>query len=144
MNQPHFQILLLEDSPSDAYLFRMALTKAELNFQLTVVEDGADALSYIRQEGRYASSPLPDLAVFDLNVPKSGGLQVLQEVRKSERFALVPVVITTSSNSPIERAAAEGLGVERFLTKPMDLDAFLNIGIVLRDILIERENRRVG
>jgi CheY-like chemotaxis protein len=144
MNQSRFQILLLEDNPSDAYLFRMALTKAELNFELIVVEDGADALSYIRQEGRYASSPLPDLAVFDLNVPKSGGLQVLQEVRKSERFASMPVVITTSSNSAVERAAAEGLGVERFLTKPMDLDAFLLIGVVLKDVLLEREKRRLG
>jgi CheY-like chemotaxis protein len=139
MIQDRFQILLLEDNPSDTYLFRMALAKAEVNFELIVVQDGAEAVSYIRQEGKFASSPIPDLAVFDLNVPKSGGLQVLKEVRSNERFSSVPIVITTSSSSATERAAAERLGIKRFLTKPMDLDAFLSIGAQLKEVLDEQQ-----
>lgn len=135
MKKP-FQILLIEDNPADVYLLRMALTNARLSFELKVIDDGALALAYVQRHGEDPSSPIPDLAVLDLNLPKIEGLQILQAIRSSLRFAEVPVVITTSSRSEEERARSVELGVKEFLTKPPDLESFLKMGTILKDILL--------
>jgi two-component system, chemotaxis family, response regulator Rcp1 len=130
-----FQILLVEDNPADAYLFRKALKSAQVNFELILLEDGADALAYVRQEGRYAASPIPDLAVLDLNLPKHDGAQILEAMRTNPRLSSVPVVIATSSSAPGERTRTEQLGVERYLIKPLDLDSFMKMGLVIKEVL---------
>ena len=86
------RILLVEDNTADVYLFRKALLGAELNFDLTVIEDGGRAISFARDEGEYAGSPVPDLFVLDLSLPKNDGIQVLEAIRAKKRFANVPVV----------------------------------------------------
>src|ERR1051326_7449108 len=86
------RILLVEDNAADVYLFRKAMTNAELNYELTVIEDGGGAMMFIRAEGRYAGSPVPDLAIIDLSLPKNDGIQVVEAIRQEERFADVPVV----------------------------------------------------
>jgi CheY-like chemotaxis protein len=130
-----FRILLVEDNAGDVYLFEKALNEAQLRFELTVVRDGAQALAYIRREGNYANRPIPHLAVLDLNLPKSGGLQVLRAMRESRDLAAVPVAVASSSASPQDLAQTQELGVERYVTKPPDLDAFLEIGQVFRKML---------
>jgi len=80
--------------------------------------------------------PAPDLAVLDLNLPKNGGLQVLRAIRESQEWAKVPVVIVSSSASPQDLAKTQRLGVERYITKPPDLDGFLQAGQIFRDILM--------
>ena len=127
-----YRIVLVEDNEADVYLFRRALQDAGLNFELTVIEDGAEALAYIRDFGQGAP---PDAAIIDLNLPKSEGTTVLEAIRKNTRLSAVPVVIVTSSASPAERAKAERLGAERFVTKPPDLDEFLRIGGLISDLL---------
>ena len=97
------RILLVEDNTADVYLFRKALLGAELNFELTVIEDGGRAIAFVRGEGEYAGSPVPDLVVLDLSLPKNDGIQVLEAIRATKRFANVPVVITSSSPSPPAR-----------------------------------------
>ena len=72
-----FHILLLEDNPADIYLLRQALKNAGVDFDLTVIEDGADGLAFARRQGKYKGSFVPDLAVLDLNLPKGGGESVL-------------------------------------------------------------------
>ena len=137
-------ILLVEDNPADVYLFRKALMSAELNFDLTVIEDGDRALAFIRGQGEYAASPVPDLAVLDVSLPKSDGIQVLEAIRGTERFAHMPVVITSSSPNPPARLNQERLWVARYIMKPPDLDEFLKIGDVLREILLQNQARRAG
>ena len=137
MNEEPFQILLVEDNPADVYLFRMALTDAQFNFHLNVIEDGALAMDYIQKHGQDPESQVPDLAVLDLNLPKIEGLIVLEALRKSQRLARVPVVVTTSSSTDVERSKSQHLGVEKFLTKPPDLQGFLELGTILKDILVE-------
>lgn len=137
MNEVPFQILLVEDNPADVYLFRMALTKAMLEFQLNVIEDGALAIEYIQQHEKDFERRIPDLAVLDLNLPKIEGLKILEALRKSQRLSMVPVVITTSSSTEVERSKSQRLGVEKFLTKPADLEGFLEMGTILKDILVE-------
>jgi chemotaxis family two-component system response regulator Rcp1 len=133
-----FHILLLEDNPADIYLLRQALKNAGVGFELTVIEDGADGLDFARRQGKYKGSFIPDLAVLDLNLPKGGGESVLKAMRQSNDLDRVPVVIMSSSVEPSEQANVKELGVEQFIRKPADLEAFLQIGYVLKEVLLGR------
>jgi two-component system, chemotaxis family, response regulator Rcp1 len=133
-----FHILLLEDNPADIYLLRQALKNAGVEFELTVIEDGAEGLAFARCQGRYKGGFIPDLAVLDLNVPKGGGESVLVAMRQSIDLDRVPVVIMSSAAAPREQANFKKLGVEQFIRKPADLEAFLQIGYVLKEILLRR------
>jgi CheY-like chemotaxis protein len=134
MEDELFRILLVEDNDADVYLFHKALEQAEIRFELINVRDGAQALAFVRREGDYANSLAPDLAV--LNLPKNGGLEVLRAIRETRDLAKVPVVIVSSSASPQDLAKTQRLGVERYITKPPDLDGFLQAGQIFRDILM--------
>jgi CheY-like chemotaxis protein len=136
MDNELFRILLVEDNTGDVYLFQKALEQAQIRFELITLRDGARALAFVRHEGNYANSPAPDLAVIDLNLPKSGGLQVLRAIRESRDLAKMPVVIVSSSASPQDLAMTQRLGVERYITKPPDLEAFLQTGQIFREILM--------
>jgi len=135
------RILLVEDNPADVYLFRKALLGVELNFELTVIEDGGRAIAFVRGEGEYAGSPVPDLVVLDLSLPKDDGMQVLETIRATKRFANAPVVITSSSPSPPARLQDEHLQVVRYIMKPPDLKDFLRIGSALKGILLQSKAR---
>ena len=142
MSSEPFRIMLVEDNDADVYLFRMALENAGLNFELIVFDDGALALAFVRREGSYADTSVPDLAVLDLNLPKKGGEEVLEAIRASQRFTNLPVVITSSSTSPRDQTKVRNLGIERYLRKPPDLADFLEIGLVLKQILLESKERQ--
>lgn len=133
-----FHILLLEDNPADIYLLRQALVDAGVDFEMTVIENGADGLAFARRQGRYEGGFIPDLAVLDLNLPKGGGESVLAAMRQSKDLDRVPVVMMSSSAAPREQAKLKELGIEHFITKPLDLDAFLQIGYVLKEVLLKR------
>ena len=132
-----FHILLMEDNAADIYLFREALKAAGLNFELTVIENGADGLAFARRQGEYAGSSVPDLAVLDLNLPKCGGASVLEAMRQNKDLERVPVFIMSSTAAPREQARAKELGIERFITKPPDLEDFLQIGHVVKEVLLK-------
>lgn len=135
MQPERFRILLVEDNDGDVYLMRKALESAALNVELIVIDDGAEALTYARSEGKYSGAARPDAAVLDLNLPKADGTEVLEALRRNERFSEVPVVVLTSSASPAERLNMERLGVQHFFTKPPDLKDFLQIGHVIAGLL---------
>jgi DNA-binding response OmpR family regulator len=96
--------------------------------ELIVVSDGEEALDFVARQGKYVSAPAIDLVILDLNLPKSDGGDVLRSIRENSRLAGVPVVVLTSSDSPRDRAAAERLGANSYITKPTDLDEFLALG----------------
>ena len=78
------RILLVEDNEADVYLFRKALETADLQFELTVMGDGAEALAFVRRERKYSASSVPNLVALDLNLPKDGGIQVLRASGKGK------------------------------------------------------------
>jgi CheY-like chemotaxis protein len=122
-------IFLAEDNPADVYLLKEALGSGVADpVDVLVANDGEEAMDFVCQRGRFAEAGLPDLIVLDLNLPKSDGSDVLRCIRQSERLSATPVVILTSSDSPRDRAAAQRLGANSYLTKPSDLDAFLALG----------------
>ena len=129
-------ILLVEDNDADIYLFRRALAAAGLSAELTVMNDGAAALAFVRD------GDVPDIAVLDLNLPKHGGLQILQAIRESNDWSEVPIAVMSSSMSPAEQAMTTQLRVTRYIRKPPDLDAFLRIGNTVKDML--QESKQAG
>jgi chemotaxis family two-component system response regulator Rcp1 len=141
MSQPRFNILLVEDNAGDIYLFRKALKAAQVDFDLTLLEDGAQALAFVRGDGKYVNMAVPDLAVLDLNIPKNGGMQVLAALRQSPRLAVVPVIITSSSHSPVDQAETARLGIELYLKKPVNFEGFMEIGTIFREVLMRKSGR---
>ncbi|HUQ91022.1 MAG TPA: response regulator [Bryobacteraceae bacterium] len=127
----------MEDNAADVYLFRKALEAAGLNFQLTVIDNGAEGLAFALRQGEYATRPVPDLVVLDLNLPLSDGAAVLEAMRQSKAFEHVPVFILTSSDALGDQAMARELGVERFVTKPADLEEFMQIGHAVKEVLLK-------
>jgi CheY-like chemotaxis protein len=134
-------ILLVEDNAADIYLFEKALLNAGLVFELTVIEDGGQAVAFVRGKGEYATHPVPDIAIIDLNLPKRDGIEVLEALRVAEGFERIPVVVTSSSSLPHTSLEQEHLRVARYITKPPDLEAFLQIGDIVKEILLESRDR---
>ena len=129
-----FRILLIDDNDADVYLLRRALQKAGLAIEFTVLKDGSEGLAFTRGQGD--SAPRLDLVVLDLNLPKSGGAEVLRAMKGNPALALVPVVVMSSSASKAEQAVIAELGAARFLTKPPDLEGFMKIGEIFREVLL--------
>ena len=136
-----FRILVVDDNDADTYLLRRALIHAGLDCDLTVIDDGAEALAFANRQGKYAGSPVPNLSVIDLNLPKYGGNEILKAIRQNKDLQNLPVVVMTSSAAPGERARIEELGVERFITKPPELEDFMQIGDVFKELLVNRPDR---
>jgi CheY-like chemotaxis protein len=140
--KPH--ILLVEDNLGDVFLFREALKAAGVDYEITVISDGAEALNFVVDPVQYRAKGIPDLAVLDLNLPKVEGTEVLEAMRSDPDLSSVPVAVMTSSPSPRDRERAVQLGARRFITKPLDLDEFLKIGTVLKELLHEERSRVVA
>jgi len=136
------RILVVEDNPADVDLLRRAFAHAGLDCDLTVIDDGEEALAFIHQSGVYAGAPAPDLAIVDVNLPKHDGLEIVQEMRASPLYRGTPVMILTSSSLPRDRARAEKLAAGRYVIKAADLDEFLRIGGTVKEMLEEGRKRR--
>ena len=128
------RILVVEDNYADVDLLRWSLEGSGVDCELKVIQDGAEALDYVRQHSGSAQAP-HDLAVLDLNVPKHDGLEILEAMRATPAFAVLPVAILTSSSSPRERTLLNALNVKHIIAKPLDLDEFMKIGRVLKQVL---------
>jgi chemotaxis family two-component system response regulator Rcp1 len=132
-----FHILLVEDNAADIYLFRQALERAGLSFELTVIEDGGDALAFARSDGKQGAGRVPDLLVLDLNLPRVGGCEVLQALRQNADVSSLTVAVVTSSAASRDYERCTELGVVRYLTKPLELEDFWRIGEVVKQVLLE-------
>lgn len=127
MNSRTIEILLVEDNEGDARLTLEAFKEGRLLNNLTVVGDGVEALAYLRQEGKYANCPRPDLVLLDLNLPKKDGREVLADVKADERLKTIPVVVLTTSAAQEDVTRAYGSHANCYITKPVDLDQFLRV-----------------
>lgn len=121
------EILLAEDNPGDARLTVEGFKDAKVKNKITVVEDGIEALAYLRHEGQYANVALPDLILLDLNMPKKDGREVLAEIKADEKLRRIPVLIFTVSSAERDILEAYNLQASAFITKPIDLDEFITV-----------------
>jgi len=120
-------ILLVEDNPGDVRLTIEALKENKMRNNLHVVEDGMEAMAFLRREGRYAGAPRPDLVLLDLNLPKKDGCQVLAEIKADEDLRRIPVVILTTSQAEEDVVRSYTLHANCYVTKPVDLDQFIKV-----------------
>jgi len=120
-------ILLVEDNPGDVRLTQEALKEAKVRNNLHVVEDGVEAMAFLKREGEYASAPLPDLILLDLNLPRKDGREVLEEIKQDDRLKRVPVVVLTTSQAEEDILRSYNLHANCYVNKPVDLDEFIKI-----------------
>jgi two-component system, chemotaxis family, response regulator Rcp1 len=121
------EILLVEDSPSDAELTVEALRDAKVHNRLSVVEDGVQAMTFLRREGKYGHAPRPDLIMLDLNLPRKDGREVLAEIKADAALRTIPVVVLTTSRAEQDVLQAYHLHANCYITKPVDFEQFLEV-----------------
>jgi chemotaxis family two-component system response regulator Rcp1 len=118
------QVLLVEDSPGDVRLTQEAFRHADRSVILHVASDGVEAMAFLRQEGKHAQVPRPDLILLDLNLPRMDGREVLTLIKEDESLRTIPTVILTTSDSEVDIVASYQLHANCYLTKPVMMDAF--------------------
>jgi two-component system, chemotaxis family, response regulator Rcp1 len=125
------EILLVEDNPGDVRLTVEALREAKVHNRLSIVNDGEEAMAFLRRQGKYADAPRPDLILLDLNLPRKDGREVLAEVKSDPELRSIPVVILTTSQAEQDILRSYELHANCYVTKPVDLEQFM---IVVRSI----------
>jgi CheY-like chemotaxis protein len=121
------EILLVEDTPTDAELCIHSLKKHNLTNQLVWVKDGAEALDFLFARGAYGTrgqDDHPKVVLLDLRLPKVDGLEVLRQVKADERLRAIPIVVLTSSKEDRDVAESYKLGANSFVSKPVEFDEF--------------------
>ncbi len=121
------EILLVEDSPSDADLTVDAFSDARVLNNLHWVEDGVEALTFLRRQGKYSDVPRPDLILLDLNMPKKDGREVLAEIKADSQLKRIPVIILTTSAAERDILKTYELNGNCYVTKPIDLEQFMSV-----------------
>lgn len=121
------QILLVEDNAADVLLTREALRDTKIANELHVVRDGVEALDFLFQRNGFEDVPRPDLVILDLNLPRMDGKEVLAEIKQDQSLRSIPVAILTTSSAEKDIVGSYDLGANCYLTKPVDLQQFLNV-----------------
>jgi chemotaxis family two-component system response regulator Rcp1 len=126
-------ILLVEDDAGEARLAEYALGRGGINGDLYHVEDGVEAMRFLRRQENYEDVPLPDLILLDLNLPRKDGREVLAEIKEDPELRLVPVVVLSTSETEKDIAETYRLHANAYVVKPVDLDGFVEVVRSIKD-----------
>jgi two-component system, chemotaxis family, response regulator Rcp1 len=121
------EILLVEDSPSDAELTKKALETGKIANNLNRVVDGVEAMEYLRQKGKFAKAAKPDLIMLDLNLPRKDGREVLRAMKNDPSFKTIPVIVLTTSSSDKDVLQSYEFNANCYITKPVDFERFIDV-----------------
>lgn len=127
------EVLLVEDNPADVRLMQEALRDSKVNNTLHVVNDGEQAMCFLRREGKYSGSPYPDLILLDLNLPGKDGREVLDEIKRDPVLKQIPVVVITTSSAEEDILKSYKLHANCYVTKPVDLEQFIKVVHAIED-----------
>jgi chemotaxis family two-component system response regulator Rcp1 len=117
-------VLVVEDSPGDARLIEEAFKGTKAKTKVLVVEDGVDAMSFLRQEGTHTNAVRPDLIMLDLNLPGKDGREVLVEIKHDVHLMQIPVLIFSTSSQPQDITTCYENYANSYIVKPVDMDNF--------------------
>jgi CheY-like chemotaxis protein len=137
---PPLKIVLAEDNPHDVILVRMALSDAGLNFDLTVLADGEQAIRFLDRLDQDPRQPMIDLLLLDLNLPKWDGEEILKRLRSTERIAQTPVIVMTGSPAPRASETAQKNAAVHYFHKPLNLAAYMRLGTLVRDFFSSQKS----
>ena len=129
------EIMLVEDEETDVKLILRALKKGGVVNAIQVVRDGQEALDYLFARGEYADRkdhPVPGLILLDLKLPKVGGLEVLEQVKRADELKRIPIVVLTSSADAKDVNRAYDLGANSYLVKPVKFSAFCEVAAKIK------------
>ena len=127
MNEEKVDVVIVEDDPNDAELIMRVFRKHNMVNKIVLLKDGAEALDFLFAQGAYTQQPASHgakLILLDLKLPKISGIEVLQRLKSDERTKEIPVVVLTSSREERDLRDAYGLGVNSYVTKPINFDEF--------------------
>ena len=120
-------VLLVEDDPGDVLMTREAFADHKLKNTLHVVDNGLDAMAFLRKEGEFADAPTPDLVLLDLNLPRMDGREVLAAVKSDDALMSIPIVVLTTSEAEEDVLKSYRLHANAYVTKPVDFERFLEV-----------------
>ena len=120
-------ILVVEDNAGDARLIREVLNDNKIFSSLFMVNDGVEAMDFLRNRGKYKKAPKPDLIILDLNLPRKDGREVLAEIKTDEVLKHIPIVIMTISQAEEDILKSYNLHANCYITKPIDLNQFVKV-----------------
>jgi len=116
---------MVEDNPDDVFLTQEVLKETRLCINLSVAENGEEAMAFLCRKGTYRDAPRPDLILLDLNMPRKDGREVLAGIKADDDLKTIPVVILTTSQTKEDIYTAYALHANCYVTKPVDLDRFI-------------------
>ena len=132
------EVLLVEDSLGDVRLTQEALRDSNRTIHLHVVNDGVEAMAFLRHEGSHAKAPRPDLVLLDLNLPKMDGREVLAHIKADGSLKTIPVIILTTSVAEVDIVKSYQLQANCYLSKPVQLDAFESLVKSINDFWLTK------
>lgn len=139
-----YQILLAEDSAADIGIVRIALREQDFDHVLHVATDGEAAIRFIEGVDKDSNAPGLDLLLLDMHLPKYDGEAILNRLRSTERYAQVPVVVMTSSDATQDHDRAHKHAARVYFRKPSSLEDFIQLGAIVRDILMGKKPAVAG
>ncbi|NUW35282.1 response regulator [Nonomuraea sp. SMC257] len=130
------EVLLVEDDQGDILLTREAFEFNKLRNRLHVVNDGEQAMAFLRREESYGDAPRPDLVLLDLNLPRMDGMEVLREVKDDPDLRTIPVVILTTSEAEEDILQGYRLHANAYVAKPVDFEQFIRVVRQIDDFFV--------
>ncbi|MFI6598880.1 response regulator [Nonomuraea sp. NPDC050536] len=130
------EVLLIEDDQGDILLTREAFDLNKVRNRLHVVNDGEQAMAFLRREDGYADAPRPDLMLLDLNLPRMDGMEVLEAVKADSELRTIPVVILTTSEAEEDIIRSYRLHANAYVSKPVDFEQFIRVVRQIDDFFV--------
>lgn len=127
------ELLLVEDDVGDVRLTQLCMKEAKVRNNLSVVNDGVEALRFLRREEEFAHASRPDLLLLDLNMPRMNGQEVLAKIKEDDELKTIPVVVLTSSEAEKDILQSYNLHANCYITKPVDLPQFMAVVRTIED-----------
>lgn len=120
-------VLLAEDNPADKMLFEIGINKSSLNAQVYWVTDGVRVMDFLHNRDEYVDTPMPDIVILDLNMPRKDGKQVVKEIKRDANLKDIITVVLTTSDADIDRQTCMKNGADAFMIKPLEFGEIANI-----------------
>ena len=130
------KILLVEDNPADIRLFKEAFKESTFQNEFYSVKNSNEANNFLNRQEKYTNVPKPDIILLDINIPPTGGFDVLKKVKTNDHLKLIPVIIISASKNERDMLCAYAYHANAFIVKPSDYDSFIKLSDSLGDFWI--------